>query len=370
MGNKGKRATYRCSPPLPFQGNKSIGRLRFLELLKNIKDGNNKLFVDLFGGSFYLSYLIHQVFPNAKVICNDFDNYLQRLKNIQSTKDLLTKIKAVVTEARYKKIVESKEKVNQIIREHEGFIDLITLSSNLLYSSFTLTDIDKFLNHEFYNLLVKTDYDPAIDDYIDGIEFRSCHWNELFNEFKDTPNCVFIADPPYLYTDKSGYMPPVKEGQMWRWTVEDSLKVLDVMKTDEFVYYCADKPGTYDFIKYLKNQANLLKDFKVVVYRRHPVNKHATENKEILLYRLDLENEVAEDLPVKQKKTKETSKKKNDKKSKVKFIEPPKTLTRSPHLHEEEDDNEPFFTEEEDSDTLFNEEENDDDLCYDEQLEE
>ena len=75
MVNKGKRSTIRCSPPLPFQGNKSIGRVKFLEIVKRIKDGNKKTFVDLFGGSLYLSYLIHQVFPEAKVICNDYDNY-------------------------------------------------------------------------------------------------------------------------------------------------------------------------------------------------------------------------------------------------------------------------------------------------------
>lgn len=86
MVNKSKKVGYHCTPTLPYTGNKSIGRVRFLELLKNIKDGNNIIFVDLFGGSFYFSYLIHLTFPHAKIVCNDFDNYYHRLTNIQSTK--------------------------------------------------------------------------------------------------------------------------------------------------------------------------------------------------------------------------------------------------------------------------------------------
>ena len=42
-------------PPLPFQGNKSAGRKKFLEFLCKIVDGDSMIFVDLFGGSFYLS---------------------------------------------------------------------------------------------------------------------------------------------------------------------------------------------------------------------------------------------------------------------------------------------------------------------------
>ena len=39
MVNKSKKVGYHCTPTLPYTGNKSIGRVRFLELLKNIKDG-------------------------------------------------------------------------------------------------------------------------------------------------------------------------------------------------------------------------------------------------------------------------------------------------------------------------------------------
>lgn len=384
MANKGKKAAYRSSPPLPYPGNKSVGRVRFLELLSNIKDGNNKTFIDLFGGSFYLSYLVHKTFPQAKIICNDYDNYLQRLQNIQSTIDLLKKIRAVVSENRYKKIIEGKETINEIIRNHESFIDLQTLATNLMYSAFNSTDIEQFLSHDFYNLLVRTEYSPVIEDYIEGIEFRTCDWLDLFTEFKDVENCIFIADPPLI-----------KDNDKWKWSIDDTLKVFDVLKTNEFIYYCADKIGTYNFIKYLKYQANLLKDFKVVVYRKHPANKNSHENKDILLYCLDLENEVAEEIPPKPvKPPKEPKQPKEKKPRKVKRVIETTTETLDETLDEtqlkkrkmkKKKQTEPFYEElpidddeedeeneeelfsdiEEDSDDMFNEEEDEDENLYD-----
>lgn len=120
MSNKGQRSTFRCSPPLPFQGNKSIGRLKFIEIVKGMLNGDNKIYVYLFRGSFYLSYLIRMIHPIAKVICNDYDNYLARLKNISSACELLKKIKEVDDDVRYKKILDgNKAKIDDIIPNHD-----------------------------------------------------------------------------------------------------------------------------------------------------------------------------------------------------------------------------------------------------------
>lgn len=279
MANKGKRASYRTTPPLPFQGNKSIGRKHFLELLSKMKNGNEKTFVDLFGGSFYLSYLVHMVFPSAKIICNDFDGYKERLDNIGDTVNLISLIRPLIKEGRYKRIAdETKEKIDEVIRNYEGYVDLVTLSSSLLFSSYTLTELEPFLNHEFYNLLINSDYDKNVDDYVEGIEFTHCDWKELFDEYKDKENVVFIADPPYMNTDKGGYSNSSK------WGVKENLEVLDVLKTNEFIYYCSTKPGIIDFIQHLKEHENIFKDFKMQTYSRRPVNKQNHTNGESILY--------------------------------------------------------------------------------------
>lgn len=285
MANKGKRATYRKTPPLPFQGNKSIGRKKFIDVIQRIRDGENRTYVDLFGGSFYLSYLIHQIYPNARIICNDYDNYMQRICEIQSTQDLIKKIREVVVEPRNKKISpETKAKVNDIIDQHQGFIDLITLSSNLLYSSYTLTNMVEFLSHEFYNILVKIDYDPNINDYIEGIEFRQCDWKALFDEFKDEPNVVFIADPPYLYTDRRGYAHPSQDN----WDLAASLKVLEVLTTNEYIYYGTTKSGILDYINFLRDEAQYIDNFESIDIKRGHINKKCKGNTEFMLYKLDL----------------------------------------------------------------------------------
>lgn len=305
MANKGKKASYRCSPPLPFQGNKSIGRKQFLELIHRMKNGNEKTFVDLFGGSFYLSYLLHLTFPEAKIICNDYDNYKERLDKIKDTVKLISLIRPLIKEERYKRITdETKEKINEIIENYDGYVDLITLSSSLLFSSYTLTELEPFLKHEFYNLLINGDYDSDVDDYVEGIEFVRKDWTELFDEYKEQENVVFIADPPYLFTDKGGYSNEAKA----KWGIKDNLRVLDVLKTNEFIFYCSSKPGIMEFVEYLKEEfENVFKDFKKLEYNRRPCNKQNRKNGEIILYYFDekTEEEIEEEKRIREEKIRE-----------------------------------------------------------------
>jgi adenine-specific DNA methylase len=79
------------SAPLPFQGQK---RYWITQLLKVLKENYNEeyTFVDLFGGSGLLANAVKYQYPAAKVIYNDFDNYSERLKNIETTNSLLKKI--------------------------------------------------------------------------------------------------------------------------------------------------------------------------------------------------------------------------------------------------------------------------------------
>ena len=69
--------------PLPFQGQKRRFVKPFKEALKSFP--NDAVYVDLFGGSGLLSHTVKSVYPEAKVIYNDFDNYSERLKNIPKT---------------------------------------------------------------------------------------------------------------------------------------------------------------------------------------------------------------------------------------------------------------------------------------------
>ena len=50
------------------------------------------IYEDLFGSSFY-------EFPQAKIVCNDFDNYMERLKNIDKTNIYIDKVKEILKDS-------------------------------------------------------------------------------------------------------------------------------------------------------------------------------------------------------------------------------------------------------------------------------
>lgn len=264
-----QRRTFRNAPPLPFPGNKACSKKIFQQIIHDIKDGNKKTFIDLFGGSFFLSYLIHLKFPMAKIICNDFDGYKERLDNIKDTIDLLGAIRNIIKEERFKILADTtKAEIIDLITNFEGYKDMTTLSYNLIYSNNPITNFDDFSQHDFYNLLPKNEYDSDISDYIEGIEFRSCSWEDLYKEFKGKNDCVFIADPPNLRT----------------WSMSENLKVLDLFKEKEFLYYCSTKSGLNDFINYLKDKCKMFPNFETIPYKKN--------NKELILFRLEKAEEV------------------------------------------------------------------------------
>ena len=274
-----RNSNYRKIPPLPFQGNKSIGKTKFINLVKSIPNGNEFTFVDLFGGSFYLSYLTHLIFPLARVVTNDFDNYRERLSKIRDTNQLLDTIRPLIKCNEKKRITdESKEKIVKAITDFDGYVDRITLSTNLIYSSAYIQDMDRFLKHEYYNLVNKNNYNEDVSDYIAGLEFRKCDWKILFDEFKDKDKVVFIADPPYLYSDKGGY-------QFKGWNVYDNLNVLNVLRQKNYIFYTSTKSGIFEILKFLKEQGIEYKTCNQLEYKRHQINRRNVDTtSELILY--------------------------------------------------------------------------------------
>ncbi len=97
------------------------------------------VFVDLFGGSGLLSRMVKDVRPDATVIYNDFDDFHLRVENIDQTNKLLAQLReALAGYPRQKLIAEPiRSEVLRIIKEADkrGYVDYITLSGSLLFSS-------------------------------------------------------------------------------------------------------------------------------------------------------------------------------------------------------------------------------------------
>ena len=237
--------------PLPFQGNKTNRIDSFIEHINSLP--NNLTFIDLFGGSCYLSYVIHKLKPNAKIICNDFDDYRERLKNVNITNELLSAIKLINPEKEQgsKYNPKEREQIKQLLLEYgrEHWLDIITLSNALCFSSMRATNIDQLLSRFYYNRIPQKPYN--VDWYLkdlEGIEFVQKDWKKLYEEYKDKENICFIADPPYFNTDQGSYQN--------KWTFSESLKTLNILTQEHFVYYSSNKSLILPLLEYLNN--NLL----------------------------------------------------------------------------------------------------------------
>ena len=250
--------------PLPFQGNKTK---HIDDFMTYIKQCSANTYVDLFGGSLYLSYVVHKLKPNARVITNDYDNYRERLVNVETTNQILKKIRSIEKLKQLKYSPEESEQIREIISEFKNnnrFIDTITLSSCVCFSGNYKTNINDLLSADYFNSVPKNDYETKwYLDSLEGVEFVKMDWQELFNQYKDEPNVCFIADPPYLGTNKASYL-----NSYWR--LKDSLNTITILKQPFFVYYTSEKSEILEFVDWLND--TFLND-KPITYQKYMIKR-------------------------------------------------------------------------------------------------
>jgi len=231
------------------------------------------VFVDLFGGSGLLSHIAKRCKPTATVVYNDFDGYRNRLEHIPQTNRLLADLRTMVgdTVPRSKPIKgELRERIfRRIMREEtdNGFVDFITLSSSLMFSMKYKLSVEEMRKEVPYNNIRKADY-PACDDYLDGLEIVSCDYKEVYNQYKDIPNVVFLVDPPYLSTEVGTY-------RMY-WKLADYLDVLNVLRDKPFVYLTSNKSSILELCKWLGRNRTLGNPFEECV--KVEFNQHMNYN--------------------------------------------------------------------------------------------
>ena len=77
-----------------------------------------------------------------------------------------------------------------------------------------------------------------------SVDGATRHLPELFfNQYKDTPNVVFLVDPPYLSTEVSTY-------KMY-WKLADYLDVLSVLAGHSFVYFTSNKSSILELCDWI-----------------------------------------------------------------------------------------------------------------------
>lgn len=246
-----KKQKLYLSAPLPFVGQKRMFAKEFIKVLEQFPE--NAVFVDLFGGSGLLSHIAKNQKPNAKVVYNDFDNYRYRLDAIPNTNALLADLRQYAEGiARHKAIEgEARERIFERLEQEQrtnGYIDFITISSSLLFSMKYVSSIEEMRKETLYNNIRKSNYQPC-PDYLQGIEVVSCDYKVLFEQYKNTPNVVFLVDPPYLSTEVGTY-------NMY-WRMSDYLDVLTVLKEHAFVYFTSNKSSIVELCEWLGNNQTI-----------------------------------------------------------------------------------------------------------------
>jgi len=232
--------------PLPFQGQKR----RFLNEFKAALNGfkSAPMFVDLFGGSGLLAHTVKQMYPDADVIYNDFDDYHLRLANIEHTNALLAQFRVILINEPVDKVIskEAKERILKAIKAEEkrsGYVDYVTISSSLLFSMNYAMSYEEMAKQTMYNVVRKSDYELA-GDYLDGIDVVKMDYRELFDRWKHVSGVVFLVDPPYLSTDCTTYSN--------YWKLANYLDVLQVLKGTSYFYFTSNKSNIIELTDWIE----------------------------------------------------------------------------------------------------------------------
>lgn len=235
-------------PPLPFIGNKKNFKKEYMEAIKkHFKDSH--VFIDLFGGSGFLSYLTKKALPNAQVIYNDFDNFSERVRNIPKTNEQIEHIKKLIGNIPRNGKISEDVKL-EIIKylNTQPYIDYITISSSILYTNNTAKSMDELQKSNFYNRTTKNPI-PECSDYLKDLKIVSEDFRVLFNKYKGRDDVVFILDPPYFAAIKKQY-----EAKFWNWS--DFTAIIDILKfTNKWVYFTNKESETCELLEYIDKYA-------------------------------------------------------------------------------------------------------------------
>jgi len=234
--------------PLPFQGQKRKFVKIFAEKIETLPD--DTIFVDLFGGSGLLSRAAKDTKPMCRVIYNDYDDYHLRIANIANTNKLIAEIRGITgSMPRFQRLSSDiKEKILTVIAKHEqdvGYVDYITISSSIMFSSKYVLSLNGLRKESFYNSVKKQDYSPA-SGYLEGLEICKCDYMRLFDEFKNNEKAFFICDPPYLNTDVTTYK--------MNWTLRDYLRVLNCLRASQFAFFTSEKSSLVELLEWLEDK--------------------------------------------------------------------------------------------------------------------
>lgn len=263
--------------PLPFQGQKRKFIKDFKEALKEYP--SDAIYVDLFGGSGLLSHAVKSVYPNARVVWNDFDNYAERLANISKTNQILAYIREILKDyPDGKRIIgEPRDLILERLTKEKGFVDWITISSSILFSAKYITSLDELHKQTLYNNIKQSDYNA--DGYLQGVERVQMDYKALFEQFKNVENVVLLLDPPYLSTDVSSY-------KMDYWRIGDYLDILNLLDNKPYFYFTSEKSQIIELAQWMSENGFKRSPFdRATIKIIHTSLNYSAKYNDIMIYK-------------------------------------------------------------------------------------
>lgn len=255
---------YYDRAPLAFLGQKRLFSRLFTKIIKSLCLKQDVIFVDLFGGSGLLSNNVKVVYQNNTVIWNDYDNYQNRLNNIELTNKILNEIKQSIGKYKEKEKIsnDDKEKIKNILSKYvkeygEDKIDFITISSNLTFSGRYHHNLDALMKQCFYYSMPINEYISI--NYLKGVVRVSKDFKLLLNDYENK-NAFYIIDPPYLNAHTEAYSSS---------SSGDLFYLIDRIKNKPFIFFECN----------LSLMENLFKEhnIKYIVYKRKMIIRYANK---------------------------------------------------------------------------------------------
>lgn len=258
---------------MPYRGSKWKFRNQIKDGLKDVKFDDNLKIYDLFGGSGALSLIFKCICPQAQITLNDYDKIIEEDgknkidKSITLSNLILNEIRNVLKQEDIKreKIV-NEEKIHKILDKYKERLDKDIISTQIVAANISFNGRYELRKSSYWNRLKKTDYDMYYFNF-DGIKIVHKDYQEILTDKEieeDNSPKLFLLDPPYLYTETTGY-------NMTYWKLSKYLYMLIyIFKHQQYKFILFEgKKSCLDDIFEFFEELNTIK----LNYKRVPISK-------------------------------------------------------------------------------------------------
>ena len=169
---------------------------------------------------------------------------------------MIADIRVILVNIQKDKRIQEPERsliLARVLKEEQtaGYVDYITLSSNVLFSMKYVKSYDELAKETLYNCVRMNDYNA--ENYLEGVVIESLDYKELFAKYQDLKNVLFLVDPPYLSTEVGTYKN--------YWKLKDYLDVLDVLNGTNYIYFTSNKSSIIELCEWMANKPALYNPF-------------------------------------------------------------------------------------------------------------